>query len=238
MLRCIAIDDEELALELLEDNIKKLPYLQLVATYHSPLEAMKILKEESIDLVFLDIQMPGLTGLQFIQSAGASCMFILVTAYEKYALDGYNLNGVDYLVKPVELSRFIQACNKAWELHQLRLKQKATPQTAAQDYIFVNVDYSLVKLMLSDILWIEGLKDYIKIHLQQNPKPVITRLSMKSMEEQLPASGFLRIHKSFIVAKHHISAVRKNSVFIGQMELPVGDNYREALDAYVNRHTG
>ena len=92
--------------------------------------------------------------------------------------------------------------------------------------------------MLSDILWIEGLKDYIKIHLQQNPKPVITRLSMKSMEEQLPASGFLRIHKSFIVAKHHISAVRKNSVFIGQMELPVGDNYREALDAYVNRHTG
>jgi two-component system, LytTR family, response regulator len=238
MLRCIAIDDEDLALELLEDNIKKLPYLQLVATCNNPLEAMKILKEEAIDLVFLDIQMPGLTGLQFIQSAGTSCMFILVTAYEKYALDGYNLNVVDYLVKPVELSRFIQACNKAWELHQLRLKNKPALPPAAQDYIFVNVDYSLVKLMLSEILWIEGLKDYIKIHLNQNPKPVITRLSMKSMEEQLPPSGFLRIHKSFIVAKHHISAVRKNSVFIGEMELPVGDSYKEALDAYVNRQAG
>src|SRR5687768_11828725 len=155
MLRCIAIDDEELALELLEDNIKKVPYLQLVATCSNPLQAMKILKEESIDLVFLDIQMPGLTGLQFIQSAGASCMFILVTAYEKYALDGYNLNVVDYLVKPVDLGRFIQACNKAWELHQLRTKNKTSTESAAPDYIFVHVDYSLVKLTLRDILWIE-----------------------------------------------------------------------------------
>ena len=238
MLRCIAIDDEELALELLEDNIKKVPYLQLVATCSNPLQAMKILKEEPVDLVFLDIQMPGINGLQFIQSAGASCMFILVTAYEKYALDGYNLNVVDYLVKPVDLSRFIQACNKAWELHQLRTKNKTATEAPAPDYIFVNVDYSLVKLTLADILWIEGLKDYIRIHLHENPRPVITRSSMKSMEEQLPPSAFLRIHKSFIVAKRYITAVRKNSVFIGKTELPVGENYKEGLDAFVNRQAG
>src|SRR3712207_6001048 len=115
MLRCIAIDDEELALELLEDNIRKVPYLSLVATCSNPLEAIKILQEQAVDLVFLDIQMPGLTGLQFIQSIPQQCMFILVTAYEKYALEGFNLNVVDYLVKPVALDRFIKACNKAWE---------------------------------------------------------------------------------------------------------------------------
>ena len=237
MLRCIAIDDEELALELMEDNIKKLPYLQLVATFSNPLEAIKLLQEQEIDLVFLDIQMPGITGLQFIESTKSSCMFILVTAYEKYALEGYNLNVVDYLVKPVALDRFIKACNKAFELHQLRTKNKV-PDAASpsQDYIFVNVDYSLQKIMLSDITWIEGLKDYIKIHFKNNPKPVITRLSMKSMEELLPVSGFLRIHKSFIVAKHAITAIRKNSVFAGAMELPVGENYKEMLEAYVNRH--
>lgn len=238
MLRCIAIDDEELALELLEDNIKKVPYLQLLGGYNNPLEALHVLQQEQVDLVFLDIQMPGITGLQFIQSAPPGCMFILVTAYENYALEGYNLNVVDYLVKPVALDRFIKACNKAYELHQLRTKPRTAGEPATADYIFVNVDYSLLKLVLSDILWIEGLKDYIKIHVRDNTKPVVTRLSMKSMEEQLPPTGFLRIHKSYIVAKQAITAVRKNSVFVGSMELPVGDNYKDSLEAFVNKSPG
>ena len=238
MLRCIAIDDEELGLELLEDNIKKVPFLQLVATCNNPLEAIKVLQEQKVDLVFLDIQMPGLTGIQFIQSSPSASMFILITAYEKYALEGYNLNVVDYLVKPVALDRFIKACNKAYDLHQLRSKNKITVEPAVDDYIFVNVDYSLLKLVLADILWIEGLRDYIKINLKSNPKPVVTRMSMKSMEEQLPASSFLRIHKSFIVAKPGITAIRKNSVFVGNMELPVGESYKESLDAFVNKHLG
>src|SRR3990170_6600823 len=237
MLRCIAIDDEELALELLEDNIKKLPYLQLVAACSNPLEAMKIMQEQPVDLVFLDIQMPGLTGLQFIQSIPTPCMFILITAYEKYALDGYNLNVVDYLVKPVELDRFIKACNKAFELHQLRSRNK-TGGAATADYIFVNVEYSLHKVVLADILWVEGLKDYIKIYLKSGSKPVVTRLSMKSMEEQLPASGFIRVHKSFIVSTQAITSIRKNSVFIGTTELPVGESYKEALDAFANKRPG
>lgn len=235
MLRCMAIDDEELALELLVDNISKVPYLQLVASCSNAFEAMKVLQHEEIDLVFSDIQMPGLTGLQFIQSVPKSCIFILVTAYERYALESYSLNVVDYLLKPVELSRFIQACNKAKELHELKAKPKAADDSAIPDYIFVNVEYSLLKVMLSDILWIEGLKDYVKIHLKSSSKPVVTRISMKSMEERLPASAFLRIHKSFIVAKREITAIRKNSVFMNTMELSVGENYKDDVDAFTKR---
>jgi len=234
MLRCIAIDDEPLALELLEDNISKVPYLQLVASCSNAVEAMKILQEQTIDLIFLDIQMPGLTGLQFLQSLTQKPMAILITAYEKYALEGFNLDVVDYLVKPVSLDRFIKACNKAWELYQLRHKSTAASD-AKPDYIFVNVDYSLLKVVLSDIMWIEGLKDYIRIHLKSTSKPVITRMGMKAIEDQLPASQFIRIHKSYIISKQHITAVRKNSVFLEAIELPVSDNYREAITAITGK---
>jgi two-component system, LytTR family, response regulator len=236
MLRCIAIDDEELALELLEDNIKKVPYLQLVATCSNPLEAMKVMQEQPVDLVFLDIQMPGLTGLQFIQSQPAQqCMFILITAYEKYALESYNLNVVDYLVKPVELDRFIKACNKAYKLHELQSKSKTAEEAAPPDFFFVNVEYSLVKVQFSDIAWIEGLKDYLKIHLKGTAKPIVTRMSMKSMEDQLPASQFVRIHKSYIVSIAAITSIRKSSVFLNDMELPLGENYRDVFLKAIGR---
>jgi DNA-binding LytR/AlgR family response regulator len=235
MLRCIAIDDEPLALELLEDNISKVPYLQLVASCSNPVEAMTVLQQQSIDLIFLDIQMPGLTGIQFLQSLTQKPMAILITAYEKYALEGFNLDVVDYLVKPVSLDRFIKACNKAWELYQLRHKPVTNSTETAPDYIFVNVDYSLLKVVLSDILWIEGLKDYIRIHLKSTNKPVITRMGMKAIEDELPAARFTRIHKSYIVSKNHITAVRKNSVFLDGTELPVSDNYRDAITAITGK---
>jgi len=234
MMRCMAIDDEPLALELLEDNISKVPYLQLVSSCNNPLEAMKLLQEKPVDLIFLDIQMPGLTGLQFIQSLSNRPQFILITAYEKYALDGFNLDVTDYLVKPVSFDRFLKACNKAWDLYQLKSKPKETT-AAAPDYFFVNVDYSLVKLSFADISYIEGLKDYIKIHIKSSPKAVITRMSMKSIEEELPAHLFVRIHKSYIVSIASITAIRKNSVFIGAMELPVSDNYKDALTAITGK---
>lgn len=233
MLRCIAIDDEELALELLVDNISKVPFLQLTAACTSPLEALRIMQQEQVDLVFIDIQMPGLNGLQFIQSSPQQCMFILITAYEKYALEGYNLNVVDYLLKPVELNRFIQACNKANELYQL--KQKPKQESVQQPYFFVNVEYSLHKIDKADITWIESLKDYIKIHLRSSNKPVVTRMSLKSVEEQLPSQQFVRIHKSFIVAVAAISSIRKSSVFIQENELPISDNFKEKLFAVIGR---
>lgn len=237
MLKCIAIDDEPLALELLEDNISKVPYLKLVGAYNNPLEAMRALQEQSIDLVFLDIQMPGITGLQFIQSISQKPMFILITAYEKYALDGFNLDVVDYLVKPVALERFMKACNKAHELYQLRTKQKDSSE-AAPEYFFINVDYSLLKIIFKDIMYVEGLKDYIKIHLKSTSKPVVARMSMKSIEEQLPESMFIRVQKSYIVSKEYVTAIRKNSVFIGNIEIPVGDNYRDALASLIGRTMG
>lgn len=235
MLRCMAIDDEELALELLEDNIRNVPYLELVATCSNAFEAMKVLQQQPVDLIFSDIQMPGLTGLQFIQSVPQSCMFILITAYEKYALEGFNLNVVDYLVKPVPLDRFIKACNKAWELHQLKQKPATGLPATPANYFFINVDYSLLKITFADLIWIEGLKDYVKIHLKSSDRPVVARMSLKALEEQLPAALFLRIHKSYIVSKAAVTAVRKNSVFLQKLELPVGDNYKEAVDDFVKR---
>ena len=235
MLRCIAIDDEELALELLEDNITKVPYLQLVAACGNPIEAIEIIQREKVDLVFLDIQMPRLTGLQVIQSLPVKPMFILVTAYEKYALDGFNLNVVDYLLKPVPLDRFIQACNKALELHQLKTKTPAGVREAEQSYFFINADYSHLKVVFADIVYVEGLKDYVRIHLKGNAKPIVARSSMKSIEEQLPSSMFMRIHKSYIISKDHITAIRKNSVFIGTSEFPIGDNYKEAVFTLVGK---
>ena len=234
MLTCIAIDDEELALELLEDNISKVPFLKLIAKTDNSLEAIKLIQEQPIDLVFLDIQMPGLTGLQLINSLPNKPMFILVTAYEKYALEGYHLNVVDYLVKPVALDRFIQACNKARELHQLK-NRVSTSATEDPTYFFINVDYSHVKVNYADIMWVEGFKDYLKIHLKSTANPLVARISMKSFEELLPASQFIRIQKSYIVSKNSITAVRKNSVFIGALELPIGENYKEAVIALLGK---
>jgi len=229
MLRCIAVDDEPLALELLEDNISKVPNLQLVAKCSNAMEAIKVLQTQSVELIFLDIQMPGLTGLQFIQSLSIRPMIILITAYEKFALEGFNLDVVDYLLKPVSFERFVKACNKAWELYQLKTKPRETTAGKLPGYIFVNVNYSLLKVVLDDIIWIEGLKDYIKIHLKNTSKPVITRMTMKSIEELLPASRFIRIHKSYIVAMAFITTVRKSTVMIGAAELPVSETYQEAL---------
>lgn len=235
MLKCIAIDDEELALELLEDNISKVPFLQLVAKCQDAFEAIKLLQQQPVDLIFVDIQMPGLTGLQFIQSLSAQKpMIILVTAYEKYALQGFNLDVTDYLVKPVSFDRFMKACNKAQDLYLLKTT-KTKEKHNTQGYFFVNVDYKLLKVVTADVIWIEGLKDYIKIHLKSTARPIVTRMSMKGIEEELPPGEFIRIHKSYIISVSHITAVMKNSVFIGDLELPVGENYRDEMAALTGK---
>lgn len=235
MLRCIAIDDEDLALELMEDYISKVPYLQLVATCDDPLDAIAIIQEQQVDLVFLDIQMPGLNGLQLIQSLSNNPMCILVTAYSQYALDGFNLNVIDYLVKPVPFDRFLKACNKARELYQLKHKAAETAKEDEPEYFFINADYSHIKVTYTDIMWVEGLKDYIKIHLENNAKPIVARISMKNIEELLPSSKFLRIQKSYIVSKAHITAVKKNSVFIGSAELSIGENYKDSVMVFLGK---
>lgn len=233
-MKCIAIDDEPLALQLLQDNIRNVPYLQLVGTCRTAFEAMKVLEENKIDLIFIDIQMPGLTGLQFIGSLENKPLVIFITAYKQYALDSYDLSVVDYLVKPVALERFIKACNKAKE--QYDLKMPKNPKTLKQaDYFFLNADYSQVKIMFDDIIWIEGVRDYLKIYLKNSNKPMLFRTSFKSLEPELPPGRFIRIHKSYLVSIESITAIRKSSVFIKDMELPIGETFRDAVEKLIRK---
>lgn len=233
MMKCIAIDDEPLALKLLEDNIKNVPYLELAACCRNAFDAMKVLGEIKIDLIFIDIQMPGLTGLQFIGSLKNKPLVIFITAYKQYALESYDLAVVDYLVKPVAIDRFIKACSKANELHELKTGNQ-TPASLV-NYFFLNADYSQVKIMVDDIIWVEGLRDYVNIHLKSTNKPLMFRTSLKAIEPQLPTLRFIRIHKSFIVAIESITAIRKTSVFIKDMELPIGETFRDAIETLVRK---
>lgn len=229
MLNCIAVDDEPLALALLADNISKVPGLKLVASCGDAFEATKALQENQIDLIFIDIQMPGITGLQFIKSLAHKPMVIFITAYKQYALDSYDLDVIDYLVKPVALDRFLKACNKAIQLHQLKTANKEPAVTTPSDHFFINVDYSLLKIFFNDILYIESLRDYIKVHLKSTNRPIVARMTLRALEEQLPAAKFIRIHKSYLVGLDSITAIRKNSVFIKDNELPVGETYRDVI---------
>ncbi len=226
MMNCIIVDDEPLARELMEDNVSKVPFLKLVKTCTNGFEALEVLQTETVDLIFLDIQMPGVTGIQFLQSIKKPVMVIFITAYEKYALEGFNLDVVDYLLKPVSFDRFLKAANKANELLALRSKPDAAPGVST-DFIFVHADYNLVKINLTDITHIEGLKDYVKIHLTSSTRPVITRMSMKSLEELLPSNRFMRVHKSFIVSLEKIISIRKGRIKIGTAEVPLSDSYTE-----------
>ncbi len=230
MIRCLAIDDEKWALDLLVDNIRQVPFLELIARCKNAMEAIEVLHKEKIDLLFLDIQMPGLSGLQFIQTLPQPPMIIFVTAYNQYAIEGFNVSAVDYLLKPVTVERFIKACNKAQSFYNLKNSGPAGNETKQADHFFVNVEYSLVKIIAEEITFIEGYKDYIKIHLINTAKPVITRMSLKAVEEKLPCDHFVRTHKSYIVSIPKIKSIKRDMVCIQGIEVPVSESYRSALE--------
>lgn len=219
-LNCIAVDDEELALELLEDNIKQVPFLRLVGKCNNAFEALEVLQTEKVDLIFMDIQMPGLTGIQFLKSLSTSPLVIFITAYEQYALDGFELDVVDYLLKPVSFERFLKAANKALDKYSVAQLALQTPNN---EYFFVNSEYSLVKVKYDDITYIEGLKDYIKIYLKATTRPVITRMTMKSIEEKLIPYNFMRVHKSFIISLDKIVSIRNLKVMIENATIPISE---------------
>lgn len=225
MINCIAIDDEDLALELLVDNITNVPYLHLVGTATNALEASKLMSENEVDLLFLDIQMPGMSGLQFLKSLTTQPMVILHTAYEEYAMEGYNYKVIDYLLKPVSFERFLKACNRANDFHLLKRNASGT----YQNYFFVNSEYALVKIKYAEILYVEGLKDYIKIYIENVRHPIITRMTMKSIEEKLLPFNFMRVHKSFIVSLDRIHSIRNLKVTINDVQIPVSEQNIENL---------
>lgn len=208
------------------ENIHLIPFLELAGTAKNAFEAMKLLESEKIDLIFLDIQMPGMTGTKFVESLTQKPMIIFVTAYEEFAVESYNLEVIDYLMKPVSVERFTKAANKAYERFNMVTKETKSTEL---DYMFVNVEYSLVKVNFDTITHIEGLKDYIKIFVTTATHPILTKSTLKGIEEKLPDGRFLRVQKSFIVNLDKIESIRNHRISIGKFEIPVSDSSMESL---------
>jgi len=232
MIKCLVVDDEPLALHILEDYISKIPFLQLVKATTNPIEALQLVQGGSVDLVFLDVQMPELTGIQFLKIANGKVKVILTTAYSQYALEGYELDVVDYLLKPIAFDRFYKSVQKVQQIISpsaaptLVTKEEPTQQQdLLSDFIFVKTEHKIQKVYLNDILFIEGLKDYISIFT--TTERIITLQIMKKMEEALPERHFIRVHKSYIVAINKIDSIERSRIWIKDKIIPVGDTYRE-----------
>lgn len=243
-LKCIIVEDESLARKLLEENMRHLPFLELVGTCKNPFEAIQVLQEQEVDLMFLDIQMPGMLGTQFLQSLRDKPMVIFITAYANYAVESYDLDVIDYLMKPVSIERFTLAAYKALEEKQKQNALKQIPSVAesakpkeeiSPDSFFVNVEYSLVKITVHDISHVESMKDYVKIFLTSAKKPIITKSTLKGIEEHVQGRKFMRVHKSFIVNLDKIESIRSQTIIIGEHRIPVSDANLEALMQVLNR---
>jgi DNA-binding LytR/AlgR family response regulator len=225
-MTCITIDDEPLALDVLQNYISKIPDLELVGRFTSALDALDIIAENKVDLLFLDIQMSDLTGIQFLKSLKNPPMVIFTTAYEDYALEGYELDIIDYLLKPIPFDRFLKGVNKAKDYLKV-MKGKIGEEDGLKDFIFVRSEYQQVKVNLNEINYIEGLKDYVKIFT--GPKPILSHQNLKSIEGKLPPNLFIRVHKSYIINIDKINSVQKHAIIVSGTEIPVGDSYRENL---------
>ena len=231
-LTCLIVDDEPLARNLLSDYVKKIPSLNLIGTCEGSLQAIEFLKTNPVDLLFLDIQMPELTGIGLLKSIPKKPMVIFTTAFSEYALEGYELDVIDYLLKPITFERFIKAINKV-QAYVTTSRRTLAPQVFADDFIFVKDGTKLVKIMINDILYVEGLKDYVTIHTPA--QKVVSLQRLKSLEEQLPTSIFIRIHNSFIVSLRAIKSVHKNEVEVGNALIPVGETYRKSFKEAIEK---
>ncbi len=239
-MTCIIVDDEPLAQQVLEDYIITIPFLTLRAKCSSAFEAFDILRKERIDLIFLDIHMPNVSGIDFINSLENKPIFIFTTAYSEYALDAFNLNALDYLVKPIPFDRFLKAANKAFDYYSLKNPQTAAQKPEKQEekterYLFVKSDYHTQRVDLNEISFIEGLKDYVKIYLTSG-KSVITLNSLRNMAEKLPTDEFVRVHKSYIVSISKIGTISRNRIIMGDKYIPIGDNFKEEFYAILNKN--
>lgn len=230
MITAIAIDDEPLALDVIKAFCDKVDFIDLQRTFTEANEALRHIRKYPVDLLFLDIQMPAISGIELYKTLAQQSMVIFTTAYSEYAVEGFNLNAIDYLLKPFEFERFKKAVDKAQEYKNYLRKD----DTTSNQYLFIRADYSLVKIALSDILYIEGLDNYLKIHLK-NAKPIVARMSMKNMIEKLPEKDFIRVHRSYIINVNSIKTVRNKVIYIDDVEIPIGANYTDALHQIVKK---
>lgn len=234
-ISCLIVDDEPLALELLYDYLKRTPFLLLKGQCNSAFNAMEILEKEAVELLFMDIQMPGLTGLDFYRSVAHPPKVIFTTAYSEYAVEGFKVDALDYLLKPFNYPEFLKAANKAKEwFDMVDAGQKQEKSEEKEEAIFVKSEYRLVKIQFSEILYIEGLKDYVKIFTTTADNPILSLLSLKSLEEKLPAAKFMRVHRSFIVGLGHVKTIERSRILFGKERIPIGDSYREKFQQYLD----
>lgn len=234
-LNCLIVDDEPLALDLLEAYVKRTPFLNLKGKCSNALEVLQVLKEQEVDLLFLDIQMPELSGLELSRLIDNRIKIIFTTAFEQYALEGFKVDALDYLLKPISFPEFLKATNKALQWFEMS-RNTSSKIVEEGDDIFVKSDYKLVKLQLHKIQYIEGLKDYVKIYVDDRPQPVVALLSMKMFEEMLPSS-FIRVHRSFIVNLDKITVIERNRIVFGKTYIPVSDSYKDKFLEFINRRT-
>jgi DNA-binding LytR/AlgR family response regulator len=233
ILQCLALDDEPLALALLEEYIRKTPFLELVAGCDNAVEALHVIHTKKVDVIFSDIQMSELSGLELARvikglDSEKKPLLIFTTAYDQYALQGYQVDAIDYLLKPIGYEEFLRVASKARSLKE----SKNSVPGLKENFILFKVEYQLVKVFHDDILYIEGVKDYVKVHLNKQQKPFLSLTSLKNLEERLPADKFMRVHRSFIINLEKVNTISKNSLQIEQADIPVSDNYRNQLQAY------
>ena len=240
IIKCAIVDDEPLAVELLASYVNKIPFLELCGKYSNATDALHGITEDPVDLLFLDIQMPELNGLELSKMLPENTRIVFTTAFNQYAVDGFRVNALDYLLKPISYADFLEACNKALQWFQLVQQQGETspaansPATEEVKSIFVKSEYKLLQIQLDDIRYIEGLKDYVKIYTEQSPHPILSLMNMKAIEQMLPASRFIRVHRSFIVQKSKIREIERNRIVFGDVYIPIGDSYKQAFQEFIN----
>ena len=235
MIYCIIIDDEPLALQQMEAYVKKIPYLELVASCQSAIDAKKVLQSQKVDAMFCDINLPELNGLDFVKSLDNPPMVVFTTAYSEYAVEGFQLNAIDYLLKPFGFDDMLRAAEKIKKRYDAIRTLQEVSQIDEDDAIFLKTEYKIVRSNISDIRYVEAMSEYLRIYLVGSTRPIIVLLSMKKMEERLPSRSFMRVHRSYIINLRMIREVSKNRILLGEeVEVPIGDSYRDQFNAYIN----
>ncbi len=234
VLNCWIVDDEPLALSLLESYVQKTSFLKLTGKFSNAVSALQRIAHEKVDVLFLDIQMPEMNGMDFARTVSENTRIIFTTAFSEYALEGYKVSAIDYLLKPFSFSDFLTAANKALKWFEQTSVQQA-PSGETKTGIFIKSDYRLIQLLYDDILFIEGLKDYVKFYLANEPKPILSLMSLKGLEAELPQDRFVRVHRSYIIQKNKITSINKNRISIGKKQIPIGETYRQQFFALIEK---